>query len=123
MFPYLKALHIIGVVCWFAGLFYIVRLFVYLAETRDRPEAEQAILTPQLSLMAKRLWFGITWPSAIGTVVFGLALLHVWWPPPLWLQIKLGLVVLLCLYHWVCHGQYKRLVAGEPAWTPRQYRM
>ncbi|MEO0602410.1 MAG: CopD family protein, partial [Myxococcota bacterium] len=89
----LKALHICAVVAWFAGLFYIVRLFVYLRETMDRPEAERAVLDPQLRLMATRLWYGITWPSGVATVGLGLSLMGVQYglgPYPDWLEVKLA---------------------------------
>lgn len=122
-FLYLKALHIVAVVSWFAGLFYIVRLFVYLTETHSRPEAERQILLPQLELMASRLWFGITWPAGLATLAFGFGLLHTFWPPPLWLQIKLAGVVLLCGYHGVCHWLFKRLLARDPPWSSRSLRI
>ena len=70
-FLYIKALHIIFVVCWFAGLFYIVRLFIYQTEANQKTEVEKNVLVPQYQLMQKRLWYGITWPSAILTMVFG----------------------------------------------------
>jgi len=111
------------VVCWFAGLFYIVRLFVYLTETYERPQAEQDVLLPQLKLMANRLWYGITWPSAIATVSFGSAMLHTWWPPPVWLQIKLLAVAGLTAYHIACHWIHGRLQAGHPPWTSRSLRI
>jgi len=66
---YIKALHVIFVVCWFAGLFYIVRLFIYTKEANDREEPARAILTTQLLIMQKKLWFIITWPAFIGTFV------------------------------------------------------
>jgi putative membrane protein len=109
----LKALHIIFVVAWFCGLFYIVRLFVYMAETHDRPAEERAILLPQLQLMARRLWVGITWPAAVATSALGLGLLHTFWPPASWLWIKLGLVALLWAYHGWCHALHTRFQAGE----------
>ena len=61
----IKALHLIFVITWFAGLFYIPRLFVYHIEALDQPEAAQAYVVPQLQLMTRRLWNIITWPSAI----------------------------------------------------------
>ncbi len=118
-----KALHIIAVVCWFAGLVYIVRLFVYLRETQDRTQDDRAVLEPQLKMMARRLWFGINWPSAIGTVVFGSGMLHFFWPPPLWLQLKLGLVVGLIGYHLACHKIHASLQAGEPIASSRAFRI
>ena len=65
----IKALHIIAVVVWFSGLFYIGRLFVYHQEANQRAEAEQQVLKPQFALMEKRLWYAITWPGMIATVI------------------------------------------------------
>src|SRR5688572_27720293 len=100
-FFYLKAIHIIFVVTWFAGLFYMPRLFVYIVESHQKPEPEKSILFKQLNIMASRLWFGITWPSAIATLCIGTALII---NQPEWLQhgfmhIKLTLVFLLYGYH------------------------
>ena len=71
MIDYLKAFHLIFIVTWFAGLFYIVRLFIYQTEAKDKSEIEQNILIPQFKIMAKRLWYGITWPSMILVLIFG----------------------------------------------------
>jgi uncharacterized integral membrane protein (TIGR00701 family) len=68
---YIKALHVIFVVCWFAGLFYMVRLFIYTKEANEKEEPARSILTTQLTLMQKKLWFIITWPAFIGTFIFG----------------------------------------------------
>lgn len=122
----LKALHICALVAWFAGLFYIVRLFVYLRETMDRPQAERAVLEPQLRVMATRLWFGITWPAGVATVVFGLWLLVAmfgWWPWPGWMNLKLALVGGLVAYHLSCGAILRRLVAGQPVWSGRGFRI
>ena len=70
-FEYVKALHLIFIVTWFAGLFYIVRLFIYQTEALEKSEQERQILKPQLDLMARRLWYIITWPSAVLTLIFG----------------------------------------------------
>ena len=121
-YPLLKSLHIIGVVTWFAGLFYIVRLFVYLVETMERPEEEQRYLLPQLQLMARRLWYGITWPSAIAATAFGLGLLA-WFPLAGWLHLKLTMVVGLWVYHLVCHVLHARLQRGEVPMTSRSLRV
>ena len=69
--PYIKALHIIFIVSWFAGLFYIVRLFVYQTEALAKAEPERSILSKQLKLMAYNLWNIITIPSAIITLILG----------------------------------------------------
>lgn len=119
----LKALHIIAVVAWFAGLFYIVRLFVYLREAMERPTAERAVLFPQLALMAWRLWFGITWPAGVAALGFGLLLLPYFWPLAPWLQVKLLLVVGLAGYHLSCHWLHARLQAGEPVWSSTGFRV
>ena len=72
---YLKALHLIGVIVWFAGLFYLGRLFVYHCEVDERPESESRILKAQFELMEKRLYYGITWPGLCITILFGTAML------------------------------------------------
>ena len=64
-YNYIKALHLIFVITWFAGLFYIPRLFIYHIEATQKTASEQKILSEQLKLMSKRLWYIITWPSAI----------------------------------------------------------
>src|SRR5881275_2165531 len=96
MYPYLKALHIIFITTWFAGMFYIVRLFIYNTEAAQKPEPERSILHKQFGVMMKRLWFGITWPSAILTLLFGPAtMFYEGWNKVLfqsegqWLLIKL----------------------------------
>jgi protoporphyrinogen IX oxidase len=94
---WIKALHIIFMVTWFAGLFYLPRLFVYHADAQDPIGRDRFVV------MERRLFF-ITSIGALGTVAFGLTLFIVWWwPAPLWLQIKLGLVALLILYHFACY--------------------
>ena len=105
----LKALHIIFVVTWFAGLFYIVRLFIYAKEAQDIEDSKvKDALTNQYAIMKKRLWYGITWPSAILTLIFGLSLISYYLPNiPIWLHIKLALLVLLYAYHFYCGHIYK----------------
>lgn|SRR5690606_30292842 len=124
-FEYLKALHIIFVVTWFAGLFYIVRLFIYQTEALDKPEEEKRVLVPQLNLMAKRLWLGITWPSAILTFIFGFGVLYFRWGylELGFMQAKLASVFLLYLYHIKCHQIYQNLQRGKATWTSNQLRI
>lgn len=113
-YNYIKALHIIFVVCWFAGLFYMVRLFIYTAEAYQKEEPAKSILTQQLLLMQKKLWFIITWPAAIGTVIFGswmLILNPVLLTQP-WMVLKLIFVVILIMYHLRSHAIYKQQLAG-----------
>lgn len=124
MFPYLKALHIIFVITWFAGLFYIVRLFIYHTEALAKDEPARSILTDQFKLMAQRLWYIITWPSAVLTLILGLWLLHAYgFNIPLWLWIKLGFVLLLYLYHLKCHQIFRKLQRNEKCYTSQQLRL
>lgn len=114
-YNYIKALHLIFVVTWFAGLFYIVRLFVYHAEAKQKPEPEQSILIKQYQLMEYRLWYIITWPSAILASLFAFWLL---WLIPEWLYmdwmiVKLVFVFLLFLYHYKCHLIFLQLQKNE----------
>ena len=111
---YILALHLIFVVCWFAGLFYIVRLFVYTTEANQKEEPAKSILTQQLLIMQRKLWFIITWPSAIGTTIFG-TWMFIQNPVLLtqpWMWLKLIFVGLLWLYHLQCHFIYKQQLAG-----------
>lgn len=115
--PWLKALHIFFVVSWFAGLFYLPRLFVYHASTEDRSGHERFVV------MERRL-FAMMSLGAIGTVVFGLWLmLGWWWPAPLWLHVKLGLVALLLLYHMACYKLMRDFRAGRNRFSARFYRL
>lgn len=111
LYNYLKALHLIFVITWFAGLFYIVRLFVYQIDAYHKPSPEKEILGKQLKLMARRLWYIITWPSMILAVVFGIWLLsiRIVLVTDVWMQVKLGFVLFLIIYHLVCHRYFKQL--------------
>jgi putative membrane protein len=111
LYNYIKSLHLIFVITWFAGLFYIVRLFVYQIEANEKPSPEKEILLAQYKIMTYRLWFIITWPSAVLATIFALWLLHLmpgWLLMP-WMQVKLGFVVLLLAYHLKCHQIYSQL--------------
>jgi putative membrane protein len=122
MYLYVKALHIIFVVTWFAGLFYIVRLFIYSAEANLKPEPEKSILFKQLSLMQNRLWYIITWPSAILTLLFGGWLWYLYGSLPTWLLIKLCFVLGLFLYHLSLHSIFKQQARGFFRHTSQQLR-
>ena len=110
-YNHLKALHIIFVVTWFAGLFYIVRLFIYHVEAEDKKEPAKSILQKQYKIMSKRLWYIITWPSAILATIFALALLY--YNPYLitqpWMIVKFSFVLLLYIYQFGCQKIYKQL--------------
>lgn len=130
MYAYLKALHIIFIVTWFAGMFYIVRLFIYNREANDKTEPEKTILQNQFSIMIKRLWFGITWPSAILTLILGpWVMLNGAWDKMLneeagrWLLIKLCFVVLLYVYHFSLHAIYKQQAAGIFKYSSQKLRI
>ena len=125
MYLYLKALHIIFVVCWFAGLFYIVRLFVYYAEAKQKPELEQSILANQYKIMSNRLWFIITWPAAVLATLFGIGMLidmPLWLQQP-WMHVKLAFVLLLWLYHYKCHQFVKQIENGTLTKTSSYFRI
>jgi protoporphyrinogen IX oxidase len=124
-FLYLKAIHIIFIVTWFAGLFYMPRLLIYMTEAHEKTEPEKSILLRQFSLMASRLWFGITWPSAIITLGLGTAILI---NQPHWLQqgfmhVKLSLVFLLYLYHFSLHYLFKLLKKGMVRYSSSHLRL
>ncbi|PWK20659.1 CopD family protein [Xanthomarina spongicola] len=110
-YNYIKSLHLIFVITWFAGLFYIPRLFVYQIEAFHKPSPEKEILGKQLKLMAKRLWHIITWPSAILATIFAvwLLILQPQWLQQPWMLVKLGFVLLLFIYHFITHIYYKQL--------------
>ena len=74
-YNYVKALHLIFVITWFVGLFYIPRLFIYHVEGLKKPKNEATILSAQFKIMERRLWYIITWPSAILSIIFAVWLL------------------------------------------------
>ena len=118
-----KALHIVGFISWFAGLFYIVRLFVYHAEAGERPEQERAILQPQLELMAGRLWKIITVPAMVLTFIGGISMVVQLSPIPSWLHIKFGLLAGLLAYHLFCGRIRRQQVEQRSSWTSNQLRV
>lgn len=118
MYFYLKAIHIIFIVTWFAALFYMPRLFVYDIEARDKEPLQRDILLQQFRIMQRRLWFGISWPSMIITLILGpwLAVYMGYHPADggwYWLNWKIGLVILLVVYHIACHKIMLRLAADD----------
>ena len=122
---YLKAVHIIFIVTWFSGLFYVPRLFIYLIEASEKPEPEKSILRRQLKMMASRLWFGITWPSAIITLVMGTSLIvnNPGWLAQSFMHIKLTLVFFLYAYHISLHVVHRQLQQDQIRYTSQQMRM
>ena len=125
---YIKALHIIFVVTWFAGLFYIVRLFIYNTEAYERSGTERKVLQEQYKIMSARLWKGITIPSAIMTAIFGTLTLYVYdyfddFGVHTWLHIKLLFVVFLYIYFFTLHRIFLDQQKGIFKWTSTQLRV
>ena len=104
-FLYTKAFHLIFIVTWFAGLFYIVRLFIYHTEAQEKEDAEKTILSNQFVIMEKRLWYGITWPSAILVLISALVMLYhsPGFLTQAFMHVKLAFVLGLYLYHLYIH--------------------
>jgi putative membrane protein len=132
MYFYLKALHIIFVVTWFAGLFYMPRLFIYNTEAGEMATEESTILRKQFSVMMRRLWYGITWPSAIITLIMGLSVLfepsYKWYTMLFneggrWLLVKLVFVIFLYLYHFSLHRIFQQEIRGVFKYTSQQLRV
>jgi protoporphyrinogen IX oxidase len=119
-----KSFHIVAFVSWFAGMFYLPRLFVYHIEANEQPEAARDILQRQYAIMEKRLYSIIMTPAmvltiamAVGMLVLSPSLLH-----ETWLHVKMGLVVILVGFHFFCQRMIKRLAAGETPLTAQQFR-
>src|SRR5690606_609824 len=104
LYLYAKAVHIIFVITWMAGLFYMVRLFIYHTEARQKPESEYVVLHRQFMLMENKLWWIITTPSMYLAVLAGLTMLYL--APGLltmgWMHVKLTFVLGLVIYHFIC---------------------
>ncbi|MCX2480906.1 protoporphyrinogen oxidase HemJ [Pedobacter sp. MC2016-15] len=122
---YILALHIIFVVCWMAGLFYIVRLFIYHTEANSRPDLEREILQKQFVIMERKLWYIITVPAMVLTVLAGLGMIAT--RPGLlhapWLHVKLTFVVFLLFYHFRCQRIMKRMEQGIFKLSSMQLRL
>jgi putative membrane protein len=118
LYLWIKALHIVSMVCWFAALFYLPRLFVYHAQSEDSISRERFIV------MERKLYRGIMGPSMVATLVFGIWLLFLTpgWLQQGWMHAKLTLVVLLIGYHHMCGAQLKRFARGENTRSHKFYR-
>ena len=117
---WLKAFHIIAVICWFAGIFYLPRLFVYHAMAEDQPSRER------FKIMERKLYRGIMNPSMIATLVLGIWMLALNWDyykTQGWMHAKLALVVLLVGYHHVCLAYRKKFAADANTKSDRFYRV
>lgn len=123
---YVTALHIIFVVSWFAGLFYLPRLFIYHVEAIDKPEPDRTVLSSQFKIMQKKLWTIITWPACVLTIVFGIWRMSFAWEAYLtapWFHLKLGFVVLLFIYHLMLGKIFKQLQNDVVKWTSIKLRL
>lgn len=130
MYYYIKALHIVFVVTWFAGIFYMPRLFIYNTEANSKTGIEKDVLQKQFGIMMKRLWFGISWPSAVLTFLFGLTtVINGRWykvllaPVGQWLLVKLIFVLLLYVYFFSLHSIFKQQQKGVFKYTSQQLRV
>lgn len=120
-YNWLRALHIVGVVTWFAALFYIFRLYVYHVENREQPQ-----VVAILEVMERRLYRGICWPAMVITTLFGVGLWSMNFSGYLasgWFQVKLGALVGLFAYHFYSGHVRKELAAGRYRLTSRQCRL
>ena len=123
-YSWFKAFHLIGIVVWFAGLFYLVRLFIYHVEANQETEPAKTILKNQYQIMEKRLYHIITTPGMLVTVAMAIGLLTTE-PDVLkqgWLHIKLLFVALLLGYHFYCGRLMKQLAIDECRWSGQQLR-
>ena len=119
-----KSFHIVGMVAWFAGMFYLPRLFLYHAEAYEQPEPAQGILKSQYQIMEKRLYRIIMTPAMLLTVIMAIGLIYT--EPEIlqetWLHIKLGFVAILLGYHHLCGRLIKQFTKDECKWTGQQFR-
>lgn len=127
-YNYIKSLHLIFVITWFAGLFYIVRLFVYQIEAAQKASPEKEILQKQYKIMTYRLWYIITWPSAVLSSIFAFWMIFfteigsAWLQQP-WMHVKLGFVFVLYLYHWKCQIIFNQLQRNQVKYSNTWMRL
>ena len=124
---FFKALHVIGFVAWFAGLFYLVRMFVYHVEAFDRPQPDRDILARQTNLMEWRVYRIICNPAVVITWVCGILMIWLygweWLQVNWWMQVKLVLLLGLTIYHHSCKSVIQKLERGERPYTSFQFRL
>ena len=121
-----KCIHIIFVVSYFAGIFYMVRLFIYHTEALEKEDPERSILHKQFSFMEERLWNIITVPALILMVLSGIYMFYAmqWvYFTQGWMHVKLLFIVFLFVYHYYSWHIMKRLQAGQTTLTSVQLRM
>jgi putative membrane protein len=121
-----KALHIIFVVSWFAGLFYIVRLFIYHTEAQQKEAISRKILSEQFEVMEKKLWWIITTPAMVLTLIFGIWMIFLnptYYLSAPWMHLKLAFVGMLLIYHFVCQKIMNDLKKGVFNWKSNGLRI
>jgi putative membrane protein len=108
-----------------AGLFYIVRLFIYHTEAQNKPEPDRSILSAQFEVMEKKLWYIIAVPSMFLTIAAGITMLILQpgWLHFGWMHIKLTFVLVLVGYHHICQSKIKQMRSGVFKWTSTQLRL
>jgi protoporphyrinogen IX oxidase len=125
MYDIIKSLHIIFVVSWFSGLFYMPRLFIYHTEAQEKDELSKKALSDQFQIMEKKLWWIITTPAMILTFLFGFWML--WLNPYLlqqpWMHIKLAFILVLLVYHFISQKLMFKMAKGMFTWNSNQLRM
>ena len=119
-----KTLHIVGVVVWFAGLFYLVRLFIYHVEAQELEPPLRQAFESQYGVMERRLANIITTPGMVVavTMAIGLLLVQPLWLKQGWMHAKLAVVAVLLAYHWFCLRLMGQLERGTCRWNGRQLR-
>lgn len=123
----LKTIHIIGFVAWFAGLFYLVRMFVYHTDAYDEAQPKRDILTAQFGLMESRVYKIICNPAMVITWVCGLAMLYMygyeWFKVNTWMHFKLVPLLMLSGYQAVCKKWMGQLKTEKTEYTSQQFRL
>ena len=122
---YIKAVHVIFIVSWFAGLFYMPRLFIYHTESQEKNKEVARLFSLQFQVMEQKLWRIITTPAMILSLLsgIGLILINPGWLSQTWMQIKLVMVLLLVIYHYFTYRIYKEMQADLFTWTSNSLRM
>jgi len=127
MILYLKAFHMVGFVAWFAGLFYLVRMFVYSVESMEKSEPERTILGNQFTLMQWRVYKIICTPAMVFTWICGIGMLFLygveWLSVNPWMYLKLLLLLLLTGYHFYCKIIIEKIEKGERTFSSFQFRL
>ncbi|SFT18732.1 CopD family protein [Sphingobacterium wenxiniae] len=125
LYLYAKAIHIIFMVCWMAGLFYMPRLFIYHTEARQKPLESYKVLHEQFKVMESRLWWVITTPAMVITILSASVMLYL--SPSFlsqgWMHVKLLLVGCLIGYHFKCQQIMYKLRDEQSTWTSMHLRM